>query len=327
MRNRVVEAVALAMASLIAATWLPTRALAQQSPVSTDNLANCFWQDALNGAFCDRTYSVQVGAESRTLDWTSRTFSPFRGFGSTTRYDSYRHSWFDALGEFELTPYPWLKVSLDADFESLRSEDRYYFTKIGIVRKPNPGDAIFHSASWGQRTAEINAKLYDSGPGDARYFVHVFTDIGIVPGENDIGTRSRIGAGAETGARWALSSALALNARTILSVDHFSEFDTTAIYPSARALLSFDAAGVAFGPAYDGAVLAATNGGIEGRHDTNFFGAEALFQPFKTFDNAVLSGVILDAKAVHTVGPATFATAADASGATYSAIVSFNFHY
>lgn len=327
MRNWVGETAALAVVSLVVVSWFPTRGLAQQTPVPTDNLASCYWQDALNGVFCDHTYSVRAGAESRALDWSSETVSPFRGRGSTTRHDSYRVSWLDAIGQFALTPYPWLKVSLDADFENLRDEDGYFFTKTGIIKKPKPGDAVVRGAYWGERTAEVNAKLYDSGPGDARYFAHVFAEIGIVPGQNDVGTQSRIGAGAETGARWALSSALALNARTVLSVDHFAEFGATALFPSARALLSFDAAGVALGPAYDGAALAATNGGVEGRRDANLFGAEALLQPFKTFDNVMLSGVILDAKAEHTVGPATFATAADASGATYSAAISFNFHY
>lgn len=291
------------------------------------DLASCYWQDALNGVFCDHSYAVRAGVAEHALEWSSQTFNTFRNIGSATRHDHYRPSWVDALGVFEVTPTPWLKLSVGGDFQSFRDEDDYFFTTKGGARNPGPGSKILRAADWGSRSAEANVKLYDSGAGDARYVVHVFADAGAVAGADDADAQARLGAGAETGARLALSSALALNARATLSYDHFSDLSANALYPSARALVSYDAGGFAIGPAYDGAALVSENGGVSGRRQTELAGGEALVQPFVTLKNAVLDGVILDAKAEHTVGPATFDTPGKASGETYAATVSFNFHY
>jgi hypothetical protein len=321
MRRQTRSATVAATVSFAAAIVLSFQGLAQQANTPSDNFSDCYWQDSLNGVFCDHTYSLLLGEGDRSLDWSSET----KFF--ITKHDSYHVSWLDAAGGFYLTPYPWLKLSIDTEFDRFRNEDHFFFTATVPFRGPGFVEQIAHAAYWGERAVEVNAKVFDTGPGDARYFAHVFADIGVVPGEDDIGLQSRLGAGAEAGARWALSSTLALNAKTLLSVDHFADLDSTAVYPSARALLSFDAAGLALGPAYDGAIWTAMTGGMVGRRESNLVGGEGLFQPFKTSANAVLNGIIIDGKAEHTVGPATFETAADGSAANYSATISFNFHY
>lgn len=327
MRSHVYFKEIAAIISLTAIVIFSSPSSAQQSATSTQNFADCYWQDALNGAFCEHTFSVRIGAAGDALDWSSETYQFIPGFGSLTKHESYRASWIDVVGGADLTPYPWLKLSIDADFDRLREEDSYFYTSTGIAKKPFPGDKVTHAAYWGGRTAEANLKLLDTGPGDVRYFAHVFAEVGIVPGQDDVGLQSCFGAGAEAGARWALGPMLALNARTLVSVDHFSASGATAVFPSARALLSFDPAGLAFGPVYDGAVWTAMSGAMDGRGETSFLGGEGLIQPFRVSDNAVLNGIIVDGKVEHTVGPATFETGSRSSGTNYTGTVSFNFHY
>jgi hypothetical protein len=309
----------------IALTMFVAEACGQQTPAP--DLPSCYWQDALNGVFCDRALTIRGSLTTHTLDWSSQTFHSGGNIGSITEHDSYRASWLDSLGALDFAPYSWLKLSVDAGFESLRNEDDYFFTtKIG-VRNPGPGEKVLHATDWSNGSAEANVMLFDSGPGDARFIFHVFAGAGLVPGEGDAGAQSRLNTGAEAGARLALSSVLALNAEAALSFDHFSGLSANALFPSARALLSYDSGGVAIGPVYDGAVLTSESGGIAGRRQSEQVGGEALIQPFLALNDAILRGVLVEAKAEHTVGPATFETAAGASGASYSAAVLFNFHF
>ena len=319
MATRIIALTSIAMATFAAA------ARAQQT--SALDLASCSWQDAINGVFCDHTFAVRSALAVRTLDWSSQTFHSGGNVGSITEHDSYRASWFDSLGAFDFTPYPWLKLSAEAEFDSLRNQDDYFFTTKGGVRNPGPGEKVLRADYWSNRSAEVRVKLYDSGPGDARYIVHVFAGADVVSGEDDVSAQSRLNAGAEAGARLAISPTLALNAEAALSFDHFSELSANALFPSARALLSYDSGGVAIGPTYDGATLTSESGGVAGRRQSELLGAEALIQPFLALNDTFLRGVILEAKAEHTIGPATFETTAGATGATYSATVLFSFHY
>lgn len=299
---------------------------AQDNPPAAD-LASCYWQDALNAAFCEHTISARLGIDWRNVDWNDQTYESVRGSGNITGRYRYRSRWLDEIGAVEVTPFSWLKLTAGTDYENFHDEESYDFTTHGIVRNPGPGRKVVDDSFWSWQSLEANFKVFDSGPADVRYFGHVFAEAGFVPGQDDVASQSRVGAGAEAGARWALSSLLALNARTVLAVDHFSYLDENIVYPSARMLLSADAAGLAVGPVYDGAILAEKSGGVGDHPASSLVGGEAVLQPFVRLDNAVLRDMILDAKAEHSVGAADFLPSSNASGMSYTATVSFNFHY
>ena len=133
------------------------------------------------------------------------------------------------------------------------------------------GETFGHSAYWGERTAEANAMILDTGPGDARYFAHVFADIGVVPDEVDAGEQLRLGAGAEAGARWALSPTLALKCKNDPVGPNISTTSTrrSSILQRGRSC-RWTRLALPLDPTGDGAIWTAS-GSTGGHPDTNFF--------------------------------------------------------
>jgi len=92
-------------------------------------------------------------------------------------------------------------------------------------------------------------------------------------------------------------------------------------------LLSNDALSVAIGPVYDGAVVTNISGGVGASPTSTLVGAKALVQPFASLYMPILSGMILDGKAEHSVGQAAFIPTGHFSAEVYSETATFNFHY
>ncbi len=302
-------------------------AYAQDKTAAPTELAACYWQDALNAAFCDHTISTSFGIGDQSVDWKYQELEHFLR-SETIKHASDRWNWLDGTGTIAATPLPWLKLSAGSQFEDFTSISDYTFTKVvGVVRVHPPVKIDAVSNYWLWQFVEANAKIYDSGPGDSRYFAHLFAAAAFVPDQSDITAQSRVDSGAEAGARWALSPEFAVNAKTVLEFDHFSYLDQNIIYPSARLLVSDDPLGVAIGPVYDGAVLTSSDGGVGAHPTVTHLGAEAVVQPMARADIAVLRGMIIEVKAEHNIGQADFLSTGQSTGMNYSASLALNFPY
>jgi len=302
-------------------------AYAQDKTAAPADMAACYWQDALNGVFCDHTISTAFEVGDHSVDWKYQELEHFPHL-ETIKHAFDRWNWLDGTGTIAATPLPWLKLSVGSEVEDFARISEYDYTRVvGIVRLPPPTKIDTVGNYWLWQFVEANAKIYDSGPGDGRYFAHLFAGAAFVPDQSDITAQSRVDAGAEAGARWALSPEFAVNAKTVLEFDHFSYLDQNIIYPSARLLVSDDPLGFAIGPVYDGAVLTSSDGGVGAHPTVTRLGVDALVQPMARSDIAVLRGMIIDLKAEHNLGQADFLSIGQSTGMNYSASLTLNFPY
>jgi len=196
---------------------------AQQAAAPTVNFEACYWQDALNATLCDHTMSVGIGVVDRNVIWKDQRIMsvPRDRFFVETNSETH-YNWLDAAGAIAITPLPWLKITATSQYEDFSDVYAYSTIQSGGHFGPDSGRTKTGSDDWLWQTLTANAKIYDSGPGDARYFAHVFANLGFIPGQDDIPAQSRIGAGGEAGARWALSPSYAVNAKALVEFDHFS---------------------------------------------------------------------------------------------------------
>ena len=88
--------------------------------------------------------------------------------------------------------------------------------------------------------------------------------------------------------------------------------DNLNAYTTASLLLAHDRLGVAFGPVYEGAYWLSSSGTHSAQSDVQWAGAKAIWQPFRTSETPLWNGLVLNATAMHTVGPARWVPADEA---------------
>ncbi|MEQ1616578.1 MAG: hypothetical protein ABL904_27820 [Hyphomicrobiaceae bacterium] len=173
-----------------------------------------------------------------------------------------------------------------------------------------------YSASFADtQTLTANLNLLDTGPSTSRRFVvNAIVGDSILPAHDGIATENNLFGGITAHSQWYLGPpGTSLIGSVDLKLDRRSgPEDNLHAYATTSLLLASDRLGLAFGPFYEGAFWLSSSEPRSSQTDVEWVGGKVVWQPFRDTKTLLLDGLVLNASAMRTVGPANWVPADEA---------------
>jgi hypothetical protein len=117
-----------------------------------------------------------------------------------------------------------------------------------------------------------------------------------------------------------------INAKIGLEVSHFSLDEQVILYPEMQVLFSMDTLGIAFGPKISSANMVSRSSSAP-LTNTYRAGAELVLAPFRTSSNVIMSGLVIDSSATHSIGQADFISPVYGDARSFDVTTRAMFHF
>lgn len=327
----------------LALPLLAAPALAQERPSNTAHASveDCDWfRNAIIGTRC--AYSYALGASvlfnrstysratsSEITESESRVLRPSVSLSYTpTNWLTLSFASAHTFGEEDVKIDPVvasapLSVTVAPPPVIIRRGPFTLVTTTRIFRRPTRRTELplsstsdKYSASFADtQTLTANLNLLDTGPSARnRFVVNAIVGDSILPAHDGTATENNLFGGITAHNQWYIGpSGTSLIGSVDLKLDRRSApEDNLHAYTTASLLLSSDRLGLAFGPFYQGAFWLSSSEPRSSQTDVEWVGGKVVWQPFRNTKALLLDGLVLNASAMRTVGPANWVPADEA---------------
>ncbi len=157
--------------------------------------------------------------------------------------------------------------------------------------------------------------MLDTGPSTSRRFVvNAIIGDSILPAHDGTATENNLFVGITAHSQWHLGPpGTSLIGSVDFKLDHRTgPEDNLHAYATTSLLLASDRLGLAFGPFYEGAFWLSSSEPRSSQTDVEWVGGKVVWQPFRDTKTLLLDGLVLNASAMRTVGPANWVPADEA---------------
>lgn len=273
-----------------------------------------FFVNALIGTKCKDT--ISAGGSTSVQKTTVERSTPFVNLRQDVTSNT-------ATGQFSITPLSWLTLGFNSSYGWSTNQVQAANNNGNTFASTTQNDGI------GGQNFVANVTLLDTGAGAQRYLINAYAGDTLTPANGNVPDANTVYGGVTGSARWRLGqSPFSLNGQVGAQLAHYSRFEETAWFPSAKLLLSHDALGIAIGPTYSASLLL-SGGYPTWTGQSSRAGGEVVIQPFRNSDSAFLNGLIVTGAANHSLGQANWISPlnGDATSMTYSIAAAFHFRY
>jgi hypothetical protein len=272
---------------------------------------NCdFFRNSLIGTRCAQSYSLGIGGSVDQFN--------VKGTSGGTTFDL-RDTNQSVIGTAAWTPNNWLTLSAGTSYHWFSYKDT----------NQSGGSTRVYTGNIEQRgltTLTANANLYDSGAGSSRFVLNGQVQGGGIEGRNGGDSYYAYAAGLRAAAQWQLGSAYSLNARSTVLVHGAKDSSNHPVTGTAKLLLAHDGVGVAVGPFF----RTVYRDDVKSDHSafSNELGGALIVTPFRASSSPLLSGLVLSADYMHSLGQARYQSSKyDATEAEVTGLATFHFKY